>query len=190
MAYTCQMNSYCSGGGSSPDLGKLFKFKPEEDSFKINKIDLPNKDIDIEALVFKARIRKWVENDKIEVKAIQENSTKASYFFIKANLNCKDNEISVPCLPQDLLKEILIIKTISEKQDVEDREATFVKRKNEHESFCKKNRYAELESIEININIKPIETCINTKNLIDSGAKIFLQATIEPEVNSTWCQIQ
>lgn len=141
-----------SGGGSPPDLDKLDKllnldldklYKP------LNlKLDLPKINFDdyilrdscstkmimvennfMKDLMFGSRGKKWVEEDEIEIKAIQENSKKTSYLFIMANLNCKENEISFPCLPQDLLKEILIIKTISETQDISDREATFSRRK-------------------------------------------------------------
>lgn len=210
MSYTSQ--SCGSGGGSPPDLDKLFK--PLKFELDLPKINFDNFDV-IKALEesrqkkIDQKVWKWVVDDAIEVKATQENSIKTTQLFIMAHLNCNEKEISIPCLPQDLLKEILIIKTISEKQDAKDREATFETRKNQYESSVRKYPDFELEPVKkiifdsyikpiekfdkINfINIKPLETNLNIKKLIDSDVEKLLlpvAPVIVPEATNTWCQI-
>lgn len=201
MPYTYQMSS--SGGGSPPDLDKLFiptniiedylsplneemellnkKFLKQQmkstikilESFSFNKIEI--EEIKVSQEVIEDRLEKWVAKDKIEVEAIKKNSIKAYQFFIMANLNCKENEISVPCLPIDLLKDILIIKTISENQDASDREATFVTRKNKQELFCGNPLYESFEKV-------------GYKS--DFQNSFFEQPAIELKTNDSWCQIQ
>ncbi len=143
---------------------------------------IPNISLSIEDLMIAGRLKNWKEKDEIEVKAIKANGINVSHLFIVANLNCKECEISIPCLPQDLIKEILIIKTILERNDAMDREATLPTRINEYKSFCK--NFPDFE-----IKIIPLETNIITKKLIDFDPNIFLQPVLIPEANKFWCQI-